>query len=67
MMGAFDTDASGGLVLSHAERNHLPMFSRRYPLRCLFSEAIGNEEFNDLRHKSPHTYKNQAEAKKFSF
>ena len=46
--------ASSGLLLWQAERNHLPIFFRRYPLRCLFFEAVRYEEFNHLRHKSPH-------------
>jgi hypothetical protein len=45
---------SSGLLLWQAERNHLPIFFRRYPFRCLFSEAARYEEFNDLRHKSPY-------------
>jgi hypothetical protein len=48
-----------------AERNHLSIFSPRYPLRRLSSEASRYEEFNDLRHKSPHICKNKAAAKKF--
>jgi hypothetical protein len=56
--------ASSGLLLWEAERNHLPIFFR---LRRLFPEADRYKEFNDRRHKSPHTRKNKAEAKKFSF
>src|ERR1700737_60904 len=38
--------ASSGLLLWQAERNHLPIFFRRHPLHCLFSEAARYEEFN---------------------
>jgi hypothetical protein len=57
---------SSGLLLWRGERNHLPILARRYPPRSPFPEAIGYKEFNDLRHKSPHTYKNRAEVKKLS-
>lgn len=66
----FDFDnyeASSGLRLWQAERNHLPIFFRRYPLLGLFDEATRYEEFNDLPHKPPHCNKNRAEVKKFSF
>src|ERR1700736_5224722 len=46
--------ASSGLLLWQGERNHLPILFRSYPLRCLPCEAARYEEFNDLRHKSPH-------------
>src|SRR3984893_12687904 len=46
--------ASSGLLLWQGERNHLPIFFLCYPLRCLPCEAARYEEFNDLRHKSPH-------------
>ena len=54
LQNALRSQASLRMSLRHAERNHLPIFFRRYPLRCLFSKAAGYEEFNDLRHKSPH-------------
>ena len=50
--------------LWQAERNQLPKFSRWYPLRCLFSEGTLYEEFDNPRHKSPHTCNNKAEVKK---
>jgi len=65
--GGSRESASSGLLLWQAERNHLPIFFRRYPLRSLFSEAARYKEFNDLRHTSPHTCRNKAAAKKFSF
>jgi hypothetical protein len=52
--GGSRESASRGLLLWQAERNQLPVFFRRYPLRCFFAEAGRYEEFNDLRHKSPH-------------
>ena len=60
-------EASSGFLLWQAEWNHLPIFSRPYPLRSLFSEAARYKEFNDRRHKSPHTCKNKRQTKKFSF
>jgi hypothetical protein len=58
-------EASSRLLLWQAERNYLPVFFRPCPLRGFFSEAARYEEFNDLRHKSPHTCKNRTAARKF--
>jgi uncharacterized repeat protein (TIGR03803 family) len=54
--GSITFDASGNLYgsASGGQGYGYAIFFRRYPLRCLFSKAAGYEEFNDLRHKSPH-------------
>jgi hypothetical protein len=35
---------SSGLLSWQTERNHLPMFFRRYPLRCLFLKLLVGEK-----------------------
>ena len=43
-----------GLLSWQAEWNYLPIFFYRYPFRRPFSEPVRNEEFDDLRNKSPY-------------
>ena len=56
-------EASNGLLFWQAKRNHLPI---SFGVPCLPPEADRYKEFNDHRHRSPHTGKNKVEATKFS-